>query len=58
MLLQQEYDAKQAVRKQRESDPDNHVRLATLQELADGVTDKLRAHVTVCLRCNKSVGVA
>jgi hypothetical protein len=55
-LFQQEYNAKAAVRKQRKSDPDNHQKLAGLQDLADDVTIKLRAHVALCLRCNKPVG--
>jgi hypothetical protein len=54
LLLQDEHAACEDVRRMRESQPENHIEVARLQAVADGINTKLREHLTTCLECKKS----
>lgn len=52
LLLQDERTACEDVRRMRESQPENHVEISRLQDIADIISERLREHLATCLECN------
>jgi len=51
LLLQDEHAACEDVKLMRESEPENRAAIARLQYIADGISQKLRDRLAVCLKC-------
>lgn len=53
IMLGDEREAREDVRRMRESDPHNQGEIERLQDIADKISAKLHDHLAVCRDCKK-----